>query len=57
MAAMTVFDAIDNLRAAWRFRPDPIDNSDVRKILEAATRAASGGNSQPWRVTPPPACP
>jgi nitroreductase len=41
--------AIDNLRAAWRFRPDPIDNSDVRKILEAATRAASGGNSQPWR--------
>jgi nitroreductase len=49
MADMTVFDAIDNLRAAWRFRPDPIDDSDVRKILEAATRAASGGNSQPWR--------
>src|SRR5215467_4792618 len=22
MANMTVFDAIDNLRAAWRFRPD-----------------------------------
>jgi nitroreductase len=49
MADMTVFDAIDNLRAAWRFRLDPIDDSDVRKILEAATRAASGGNSQPWR--------
>jgi nitroreductase len=49
MADMTVFDAIDNLRAAWRFRPDPIDDSDLRKILEAATRAASGGNSQPWR--------
>jgi nitroreductase len=49
MADMTVFAAIDNLRAAWRFRPDPIDDSDVRKILEAATRAASGGNSQPWR--------
>jgi nitroreductase len=49
MDKMTVFEAIDNLRAAWRFRPEPIDDSDLRRVLEAATRAASGGNSQPWR--------
>jgi nitroreductase len=49
MGDMSVFEAIDRLRAAWRFRPDPVPEADLRRILEAATRAASGGNAQPWR--------
>ena len=44
-----VFEAIDNLRAAWRFKPDPVPDDAIRKILRAATCAASGGNVQPWR--------
>jgi nitroreductase len=44
-----VFETIDNLRAAWRFKPDPVPEDAIRKILHAATCAASGGNTQPWR--------
>jgi nitroreductase len=44
-----VFETIDNLRAAWRFKPDPVPEALIRRIIEAATRSASGGNSQPWR--------
>jgi nitroreductase len=49
MADMTVFDAIDRLRAAWRFKTDPVPEEAIRCILDAATKAASGGNAQPWR--------
>ncbi len=44
-----VFETIDNLRAAWRFKPDPVPDDAIRTVLRAATRAASGGNAQPWR--------
>lgn len=49
MADASVFDTINRLRAAWRFKPEAIPEELIRKILTAATRAASGGNSQPWR--------
>ena len=42
MANMTVFDVIDRLRAAWRFKTDPVPEEAIRRILEAATKAASG---------------
>ena len=35
-------------RAIRRVKPDPIPEDDLRDILEAAIRAPSGGNSQPW---------
>ncbi|HYU25218.1 MAG TPA: nitroreductase family protein, partial [Thermoanaerobaculia bacterium] len=44
-----VFDVIDRLRAAWRFKTDPVPEEAIRRILDAATKAASGGNAQPWR--------
>lgn len=44
-----LFTAIHTLRAVRRFRPDPIPAFAVRQIIEAATRAASARNSQPWR--------
>ena len=35
-------------RAIRRFKPDPLPDRDLRDILEAAIRAPSGGNTQPW---------
>ena len=42
-------EAIYTLRAIRRFRPNPLPDSELRTILEAATRAPSCGNSQGWR--------
>lgn len=36
-------------RAIRRFRPDPIPNSVISKVIEAATQAPSGSNQQRWR--------
>lgn len=49
-AAMDVFDAIYGLRATriYEDRPIPVDTLD--RILEAATRACSSGNTQPWEL-------
>ncbi len=44
---MPVGEAMFTMRAIRHVKPDPIDD-DLRDILEAATRAPSGGNSQPW---------
>lgn len=41
--------ALYTTRAMRRVRPDPIPDSDVAAILDAAIRAPSGGNSQNWR--------
>jgi len=46
--SMPVGEAIFTQRAIRRLKPDPIPDSDVRDVLEAAARAPSGGNSQPW---------
>ena len=40
--------AIFSQRAIRHLKPDPIPNSDIRDILEAAIHAPSGANSQPW---------
>ncbi|TMI35540.1 hypothetical protein E6H26_06120, partial [Candidatus Bathyarchaeota archaeon] len=31
-----------------KFRQDPVSDEIIRSILKAATRAASGSNTQPW---------
>ena len=49
MPELSAFEAIDQLRAAWRFKPDPVPDDAIERLLRAATRAASGGNAQPWR--------
>ena len=46
--SMPVGEAIFTQRAIRRLKPDPIPESDLRTVLEAATRAPNGGNSQPW---------
>lgn len=44
-----LFEAIHTQRALRYIRPDPVPDALVRKVLEAGTRAPSGGNQQRWR--------
>lgn len=46
---MEVFDCICSRPATRSFRPDPIPDGVVRKILEAGRQAHSQRNRQPWR--------
>jgi nitroreductase len=43
-----LFDAIYTQRAIRRFKPDPVSRELLAKLVEAATKAPSGGNQQPW---------
>jgi nitroreductase len=45
---MTVFDAINGLRATRVYDDRPIPDEVLAQILTAATRACSSGNTQPW---------
>jgi nitroreductase len=44
-----VYEALYTTRAMRRVRPDPIPRDVQARILDAAIRAPSGGNSQSWR--------
>jgi nitroreductase len=46
---MDIFDAIYTLRAMRRLKTDLVPDELVWKVLDAAIRAPSGGNLQPWR--------
>ena len=45
---MDVFEVINTTRAMRRLKPDPVPDELIWKILDAAIRAPSGGNRQPW---------
>ena len=46
---MELREALYTTRAMRRVRPDPIPGEVQARILDAAIRAPSGGNAQPWR--------
>jgi nitroreductase len=48
MADMNLLDAINTARALRRFKPDPVPDDVISKILEAGIRAPSGSNEQTW---------
>lgn len=47
---MNVSEAINTRLTARAFLDTPVDGAVIRQILEAAKRAPSGGNLQPWHV-------
>jgi nitroreductase len=47
---MSVSEAVAARFSARAFKADPVSGETVRAILEAAARAPSGGNLQPWKV-------
>lgn len=44
-----LFEIMYSLRSMRRLKPDPVPDELVWKLLDAAIRAPSGGNTQPWR--------
>jgi len=50
MAEMGIYETMRTLRAVRRLRPDAIPDDVLRRVLEAATWAPTGGNVQPWRI-------
>ena len=45
---MDLHEAMYTLRAMRRLKTDPVPEELIWKVLDAAIRAASGGNRQPW---------
>lgn len=45
---ISLTDAIYSQRAIRRLKPDPVSDELIHKVIEAATKAPSGGNSEPW---------
>ncbi len=48
MGELSLHDAIYSLRAMRRLKPDPVPESELRELVDAATQAASGANDQGW---------
>jgi nitroreductase len=43
-----LFEAMYTARAVRKFRPDPVPDEVISRILDAAIQAPSGGNRQQW---------
>jgi nitroreductase len=48
MNEMELFETIHSSRALRRFKPDPVPDDALARILDAAIRAPSAGNGQNW---------
>src|SRR5215468_7264201 len=48
MSEIGLFEAMYSARALRRLKPDPVPEEIITKILDAAIRAPSAGNSQHW---------
>ncbi len=46
---MDFLEVVSTQRAIRRFVTEPVSDDVVRQVLDAAVRAPSGGNRQPWR--------
>ncbi len=47
---MDVIDALYSRYSSRAFKPDSVDKETITRILEAATRAPSWANTQPWEI-------
>ena len=47
---MNVIDALNSRYTCRAFKQDPVAQDTVIKILEAANRTPSWGNTQPWNL-------
>ncbi|MBN2239550.1 MAG: nitroreductase family protein [Dehalococcoidales bacterium] len=46
---MDIFQAIEERRSIRKYKPDPVDDATLEKVLDAARLAPSWKNSQCWR--------
>lgn len=49
-SARTVSEAVSSRRSVRGFLPTPVDPLVIRRVVEKASRAPSGGNLQPWHI-------
>lgn len=47
---MNVSEAVSRRRSVRGFLPTPVDPDTIRRVVEKAGRAPSGGNVQPWHI-------
>jgi nitroreductase len=45
---MSLLEGINSLRSVRKFKPSPIPEDELKIVLESASKAASGSNTQPW---------
>jgi nitroreductase len=45
---ISLMDGINSLRSVRKFKPDPVPEDKLKIVLESASKAASGSNTQPW---------
>ena len=43
------WEVVKNRRSVRAFKPDPVPEADIRKIIDAARMAPTSGNQQPWK--------
>jgi len=43
-----LFEAMYTARSLRHFKPDPVPEALITQVIDAAIRASSGGNTQPW---------
>jgi nitroreductase len=48
MEEIGLFEVIYSQRQITRYKSDPVPKEAIDKIIDAATKAPSGGNNQPW---------
>jgi nitroreductase len=47
-AEISLLKGIATLRSVRRFKPDTVPEEKIKAVIEAASKAASGSNTQPW---------
>jgi len=45
---LSLLEGLNSLRSVRKFKPDAVPEDKVKSILETASKAASGSNTQPW---------
>ena len=48
---MDIGEAIQTRKSIRGYKPHPVPKEILQEILEIATRAPSGMNTQPWEIT------
>lgn len=48
---MEFWETITNRHSIRDFRPEPVERATIERLIEAARRAPSAMNEQPWRFT------
>ena len=49
MSEISLLDALYSSSGVVGVKPDPVEEEKIKRILDAAIRAPSGNNAQPWQ--------